>query len=613
MNYYTLAFFDNSPILTYCSRQKLEEGEVVLCDVRGRQREGVILQSVQKPSFECKEVQRSGKAFLPHQNHLARFISEYYCASIGQSYGIFHPFIEGEIEGGRREFVAKNALSPIQKEAFDSLKQRSFSLLFGETGSGKSEVYIHLLIEVLKEGKQALFLMPEIALTPQMQKRLEVVFGEAMGVWHSKMSAKKKREVLEGLCRGKISLIIGTRSALFLPYKNLGAIVVDEEHDDSYKSQSNPKYNAKDLTIYLGKKFDLQVLLGSATPSVNSYYLAKREKAIFSLPKHFDSSNEVIFLKQKTELSESIFEAIAKSLENQKQVMIFLPTRANFKTLLCGSCGGSVQCPYCSVGMSLHLKESKMSCHYCGYSQSIPLMCPSCQSEELISQRIGTAQVAQELRVRFPQAGVELFDRDHITTQKKLETTLKEFAKGEIDILVGTQMLSKGHDYHNVNLVVILGLDYVLSGGDYRARERAQSLFFQIKGRGGRRERGVVLMQTLNPCFFSYKHYEEFLEEELKYRKDLYPPFFKLALLIFSHRNESEAKRAMSRAMVELNSFGLELEVVGGGSALIAKIKTQYRYMIMLRAKKISPILKAYHLLRAKEDFEIDIDPLNIV
>lgn len=600
-------------MLTYCSSQELKEGEVVLCNVRGREREGVILQRVDKPSFECKEVQKSGKTFLAYQNHLAHFISQYYCASIGQSYGIFHPFIQTEEEEGKREFIAKNELSPIQKKAFDWVRERNFSLLFGETGSGKSEVYIHLLIEVLKEGKQAIFLMPEIALTPQMQKRLEVVFGKVMGVWHSKMSVKKRKEVLEGLCCGKISLIIGTRSALFLPYRNLGVIIVDEEHDDSYKSQSNPKYNAKDLAIYLGKKLEIPILLGSATPSVNSYYLAKREEAIFYLPKHFDSSNEVIFLRQKTELNGSIFEAIAKSLENQKQVMIFLPTRANFKTLLCGDCGSSVQCPYCSVGMSLHLKEGKMSCHYCGYSQSIPLVCPSCQSGGLISQRIGTAQVSQELKVVFPQARIELFDRDHITTQKKLENALKDFAKGEIDILVGTQMLSKGHDYHNVNLVVILGLDYVLGSGDYRARERAQSLFFQIKGRGGRKEGGLVLMQTLNPSFFSYKKYQDFLEEELTYRQGLYPPFFKLALLTFSHRNENEAQRAMSRAMGEISSYGLDLEIVGGGSALIAKIKTQYRYMILLRASKISPILKAYHLLRNKEVFEIDIDPLNIV
>lgn len=613
MKYYTISFFDNSPILTYSSQTQLCEGDVVLCDVKGKQREGVVLQSVDKPSFECKEVQKSDRSFLPHQIHLAHFISQYYCASIGWAYGLFHPFKDTKQEEGKREFVPKYELSAIQKRAKEWIEQRSFSLLFGETGSGKSEVYIHLLIDALKEGKQAIFLMPEIALTPQMQKRLEVVFGEAMGVWHSKMSVKKRKEVLEGLCCGKISLIIGTRSALFLPYKNLGMIVVDEEHDDSYKSQNTPKYNARDLTIYMAKKMGLKVVLGSATPSVGSYYIAKREEGIFFLPKHFDSSNEVVFLRQKTELSENIFSSISQSLQRKKQVMIFLPTRANFKTLLCGSCGGSVQCPYCSVGMSLHLKENKMSCHYCGYSQGIPLVCPSCGSGGLISQRIGTAQVAQELKAVFPQARIELFDRDHITTQKKLENTLKDFAKGEIDVLVGTQMLSKGHDYHNVDLVVILGLDYVLSGGDYRARERAQSLFFQIKGRGGRKDRGVVLMQTLNPSFFSYARYEDFLEEELEYRKGLYPPFFKLALLTFSHRNENEAKNAMSRAIGILSGARLELEVVGGGSALIAKIKTQYRYMILLRAKKISPLLKAFYLLREREKFEIDIDPLNIV
>lgn len=614
MNYYLVCFFDNSPLLTYSSTSELKEGEVVLCEIKNSQREGVVVQSVPEPSFECKELQSKEEFFLPHQIQLARFISEYYCSSLGQAYALFHPSRLVESEERRVDFTPKHQLSPIQESALKWIKDRPLSLLFGETGSGKSEVYIHLFTQILKEGKQALFLMPEIALTPQMQKRLEVVFGEVMGVWHSKMTPKKRAMVLEGLHSGKISLVIGTRSALFLPYKDLGVIVVDEEHDDSYKSQNAPRYNARDLAIYLGKKFEIPILLGSATPSINSYALAKRENAIFFLPKHFDSDNELIFLRQKSEITTAILESIKQTLDKKKQVMIFLPTRANFKTLLCGSCGASVQCPFCSVGMSLHLKDNKMSCHYCGYSQAIPLLCPSCNANELYSQRIGTAQVAEELQGFFESARIEVFDRDHITTQKKLEKVLKDFAKGEIDILVGTQMLSKGHDYHNVELVVILGLDYVLSNEDFRARERAQSLFFQIKGRGGRKENGKILMQTLNPLFFSYKRYEDFLEEEMKYREGVYPPFVKLALLTFSHSNESVAKERMQRALNALKSFDLDLEVIGGGSALIAKIKTQYRYMILLRAKKISPLLKAFHLLKAREEkFEIDIDPLNIV
>lgn len=611
--YYQVALLDsNSPLLTYCCDTEVKNGQIIECFVKNKKHLGIVAKEVQEPDFKCRELTVCESCFSDMQFKVANFIAQYYCSSLGKSFALFQPSCNQAPLGAIPKLKAKNELSKIQKEVFEKIQSKDFSLLFGETGSGKSEVYIHLFLEKIAQGKQCLFLMPEIALTPQMQKRLEVIFGNHMGVWHSKMGAKRKK-VLEGLNNGEIWLIIGTRSALFLPFSNLGLIVVDEEHDDSYKSQMSPRYNARDLAMYMGKTFGIPILLGSATPSLTSYFLAKKENAVFELSKHFEGKNILIPLDEPSELSESILAHIKTTLQNQKQVLVFLPTRANFKSLICMECGSSVECPFCSVAMSLHLRENQMQCHYCGYTQTLTHSCPKCSSLSLVSRRIGTAQVADELRGFFPQYQIQIFDRDHIKTQKELEKTLNAFQKGEIDILIGTQMLSKGHDYHNVALVVIMGLDYVLRSGDYRSRERAQSLFFQIQGRGGRKDNGLVILQSLNLDFFSYKHYKDFLEDEMPFRVGLYPPFMRLATLTFSHKDEKKAQESMQRALQRAlqNPFGVS--VVGGGSALIAKIKTQYRYMILLRSQKASALLKCVRDLAGYEKCEIDIDPLNIV
>lgn len=612
-NYYQVALLDsNSPILTYSSHSPLKIGEIAECTLVGKKHKAVVIEEVKKPEFECKPLRAIGESFSENQIKLACFIAQYYCTSLGKSFALFVPKSLSAFLDTPPDLKPSIPLSAIQSKVFFQIKSQSFSLLFGQTGSGKSEVYIHLFLEKISQGKQCLFLMPEIALTPQMQKRLEVVFGSYMGVWHSKMGAKKKK-VLEGLQKGEIWLIIGTRSALFLPFSNLGLIVVDEEHDDSYKSQHSVKYNARDLAIYMGKSLAIPILLGSATPSPTSYFLAKKQNAIYTLPKHFDSKNALILLDEPSELSESIFSHIHTTLKKGKQVIVFLPTRANFKSVICESCGYGIECPFCSVAMSLHLKEKRMQCHYCGYAQEIVQICPKCGGTSLFSKRIGTAQVADELRRRFLEYKIEIFDRDHIKTQKELEKTLGKFQKGEIDILVGTQMLSKGHDYHNVALVVIMGLDYVLRSGDYRARERAQSLFFQIKGRGGRKDDGNVILQSLNLDFFSYEKYEDFLEDELKFREELYPPFVRLATLTFSHKDERRAEMNMQKVMQKALNNPYGVSVIGGGSAGVAKIKTQYRYMILLKCKSASALLKCVRELSSYEKCEIDIDPLNIV
>lgn len=613
MKYYLIAPLTHSPLLTYSSDIPLQKGEWVEIEIKNSTKKGVVWEEVSPPDFPCKPAKSLHLFLLPFQIELANFIAQYYCASLGKTLLLFTPYSQTPSKLPKLKFSSPIELSNHQQEALNFILPRPFSLLFGQTGSGKSEVYIHLIIQTLQEEGNALLLMPEISLTPQMQKRLERVFGKCVGMWHSKMSSKKKAEILRRIEQGEIRLILGARSALFLPLNHLKIIIIDEEHDDAYKAQSSPRYNARDLAIYLGKKQGIKVLLGSATPSLTSYSLASKQQIIFKLKKFYPSNNEISFLKQKAELTPSLLETIKSTLQNKKQIIVFLPIRANFKYLFCPSCGTNIQCPFCSISMSLHLDKKMMLCHYCGFSQAIPKNCPTCNEEHFSSQRIGTAQIAKELQEHFPQPyQIAIFDRDHITTHSKLEKTLHDFEAHKIDILVGTQMLSKGHDYHNIGLAVIMGLDEILHFGDFRARERTLSLFFQIKGRVGRKEKGKVILQTFNPDFFDVEDYEDFLKEELEFRKNLYPPFSKLATLTFSHKNAQKAQSLMQKALDEIRDSS-SVQIVGSGKAMIEKINSKYRYIILLR----SSLSNMTHLLKAIQGLnvpcEIDVDPINIV
>lgn len=613
MKYYLIAPLTHSPLLTYSSQSPLQKGEFVEIEIKKAIKKGVVWEEVPSPDFSCKPAKSLHLFLLPHQIGLAHFIAQYYCTSLGKAFLLFTPYSQIPSQLPKLKFSSPLKLSTHQQEALDFLLPRSFSLLFGQTGSGKSEVYIHLIIQAIQEGGNALLLMPEISLTPQMQQRLEKVFGKCVGIWHSKMSPKKKIEMLQKIQQGEIRLILGARSALFLPINHLRIILIDEEHDEAYKAQNTPRYNARDLAIYLGKKQAIQVILGSATPSLTSYFLASSQNAIFKLKKFYPSNNEIIFLKQKAELTPTLLESMRATLQEKKQIIVFLPIRANFKYLLCPSCGENIKCPFCSISMSLHLSKNSMLCHYCGFSQKIPKNCPNCNGEHFSSQRIGTAQIAKELQEHFPPPyQIAIFDRDHITTQNKLEKTLCDFEAHRIDILVGTQMLSKGHDYHNIGLAIIMGLDEILHFGDFRARERALSLFFQIKGRVGRKDAGKVILQTFNPDFFNIEEYEDFLKEELSFREHLYPPFFKLATLTFLHSNAQKAQSLMQDALKQIQDSP-HIQVVGNGKAFIEKINSKYRYIILLR----SSLPNITHLLKAIQSLsipcEIDIDPINIV
>ena len=609
MNYYLVVIL-GSPLepLTYKSEKELSIGTKVKVPLRGKTKEGVIVAAAPKPDFPTEELTPTAYFFSKEQMQLGEFIASYYICSLGDALGVMTPFSTLEETRSPAALRTSISLTSKQQKVFLFLKEHPVSLLFGDTGSGKTEIYMKLFEDVINSGKRAIFLMPEISLTPQMAKRLEEHFGEAVVMWHSRLTKKQKEKALQKIYSGEASIIAGPRSALFLPVKDLGLIVVDEEHDESYKSSQRLRYNARDLAVYMGKLYNVPVVLGSATPTLSSY---EKYPHIRLKGRHFESHRTFLYEHSVERLTPLIFQKLHERLEKKEQSIVFVPTRANFKYLQCADCGEGFECAFCNVGMSLHRNINALKCHYCGFTQPIPKVCPKCGSEHLVSSRLGTAEVVGELREEFPKAVIEQFDRDTITTQNKLKKVLERFNKNEIDILVGTQMLSKGHDYHDVTLAVVLGMDNMLGLPDYRARERALSSLIQIAGRSGRKRDAEVIVQSFNEEFFDAfaEDYDAFLEEEKFYREGLYPPYRRLARILFAHKNAQKAKEQMQKMLENLQRFSSTVEIVGRGECGIAKVAGKYRYEILLRAQKATDLIKAIKASLV-ELAEVDMDPL---
>lgn len=609
MNYYNICII-NSPLspLTYKSHKELQKGCVVKVHLRGKEQNAVVQETVKKPDFECLEIiEPTSYMYKKEQIKSAEFISSYYFCSFGEAVGIMIPYYLENIEAFAKPTCSNSVkLSTKQQDALSFLTKHKVSLLFGDTGSGKTEIYMSYFEQIIAAGKRAIFLMPEISLTPQMSKRLREHFCGHVVMWHSKLTPKQKKEALQKIYDGSAYIVAGPRSALFLPIEKLGLIVVDEEHDESYKSSSRPRYNARDMAIYIGALYGANVVLGSATPALSSYVKFPHVRLKGG---HFDSSKEFVYEKSKESISPLMLSKIGESLKSKKQSIVFLPTRANFKYLVCGGCGYTYKCAFCSVGMSVHQKSRALKCHYCNFTQAIPKECPECGCDELSSSRLGTAEAVKELQERFQGINVEQFDRDAITTASKLKSVLSKFNAKEIDVLVGTQMISKGHDYHDVSLVAVLGLDNILGMSDYRAREKALSMLVQVAGRGGRKESATILVQSFNEEFFKayIDRYEEFLEDEKYFRDGLYPPFKKLCRVLFSHKNDKRAFEATEEMLLCLRKCS-DIEIVGFGRCATERVADKYRYEILIRSDKSTHIIKAVSTCRVSLA-EIDMDP----
>lgn len=613
MHYYEIALL-KSPLepLTFQHKQEIKIGTLVEVKLRNRAKNssGVIINKVEKPSFKCVDITTIQEFYCDDMMlQTALFVSKYYVCSLGEALSVYTPFYTVEKIEKTQKIQCDIQLSTEQQKAYDFTQENSTSLLFANTGSGKTEIYIKAIENILSQNKQALLLLPEISLSPQMEQRLKKVFQESIAIWHSKIQKKTKQTIIENLLNGKVKIIAGARSALFLPYDNLGLIIVDEEHDDSYKSTQKPRVNIKDLSIYMGKKFSIQVILGSATPSLGSFYKVPyiRVKKTF-----FDSEKQISFINANLELTQTIIDKISQTLEKKNQVIVFLPTRANFKYQICKDCGKSIECPFCSVSLSLHKNNNALQCHYCNYTQAIDKFCPHCKTGTIESFRLGTAQVVEELQEIFKNKTIQKFDRDSIKTNKELKKVIKDFNDNTIDILVGTQMLSKGHDYHNVKLAVVLGIDSVLNMTSYKVREKALSLLIQIAGRSGRKGFGEVLIQTKNEDFFNNylqaNDYEDFLKDELKQRVDLYPPYLKLARVVFSHTNHAIAKQELDK-YVQIFSNQKDVELIGFGESAVFKVANKYRYELLLRSQNPMKLVSLLHSIKTPYA-SVDMDSL---
>ena len=614
MNYYTLSII-GSPLgeYSYHSLKTIDVGTKVTVEFNNRVKDAVVMSSCEKPEFDTNEIVNvTDNVYSSKQMELAKFIATYYICSLGDAYSLMMAFTtvnstDSNEEDENISDESKIFLSDKQDSALEFLKQHEVSLLFGDTGSGKTEIYMKYFEEMLKEDKRSIFLMPEISLTPQMGVRLEEHFGELVVMWHSKLTPKQKRIALEKIHSGEAKIIAGPRSSLFLPINDLGVIVVDEEHDDSYKSSSRPRYNARDIAIYMGKLYGINVVLGSATPSLTSYVKFPHVRLKGG---HFSSTKKFVYEKSVETLSPLIMSSLETTLQAKEQSIVFLPTRANFKYLICQDCGHTYECAFCSVGLSIHQKSRAMKCHYCNFTQAIPQVCSECQSPNLTSARLGTAEAVKNISEELPNANVEQFDRDVITTSAKLKKALKRFNDKESDILVGTQMLSKGHDYHGVTLAVVMGMDNMLNMGDYRAREKALSSLIQVSGRSGRAKDALVLVQSFNEPFFSayINSYEDFLESEKEYREGLYPPYKKICRVLFSHKNGAKAQEEMRKMQDSIMAFS-DVEVVGSGKCGIERVANKYRFEILLRSDKATSLIRAIKATKVTLA-EIDMDPI---
>ncbi|MEA3523725.1 MAG: primosomal protein N' [Campylobacterota bacterium] len=621
MFYYSIALLA-SPLdfLTYQSSQDIPSLSLVNVSLRSTIKTGLVLAKVKQPQYETLEIDGlTSLYFSPQQYSLATFISNYYFSSLGEALNLFtsfnkkisHTVKNEEVLLGCKENINKPktniSLSEIQNKALQFSKKHPITLLFGDTGSGKTEIYMKYFQELTCKGKRALFLLPEISLTPQMQIRFEKHFGDAFVLWHSKMTKKQKSETLEKILSGEAMIIAGPRSALFLPIENLGIIVVDEEHDDSYKSSSKPRYHARDVAIYMAHKLSIPIVLGSATPSLSSYV----KFPYFRLRGGYHSSKkEFIFEPSREEISPLIEESLKHNHSKKRQAIMFIPTRANFKYMICDSCGYTLECPFCSVGMSLHVRSNALKCHYCSYMEPIPKVCPKCSSAMLENSRLGTAEAMRYFKEHQSQLKTLQFDRDTITTQNKLKKALQSFNNGEIDLLIGTQMLSKGHDYHDVTLAIVMGLDNMLQLPDYRSREKTLALLIQIAGRAGRRHNAKVIVQSFFEQFFRpyIEDFDAFLEDEKKVRHDLYPPYKKLARILFAHKSKEKASEAMHEMADKIRHYN-EVEIVGSGASAIERIANKYRFQILLRSDKSTSLLRVVKATKNKLA-QIDMDPV---
>src|ERR1041385_3963340 len=541
-------------------------------------------------------------------------------------------------------------LNPEQENAFGAIRARfelgefGVQLLHGVTGSGKTEVYMRAIQDTLARGKTAIILVPEIALTLWIGRQCRAWFGarfEGVAVLHSALSDLERAREWWRVRNGEARVIVGTRSAIFAPVEKLGLIIVDEEQESSYKQEETPRYHGRDVAIVRAKLENALALLGSATPSLESFYHARGGKyELLTLSQRvaerllpsveiLDQREEFRQTHQTSPISTRLRSALQECLSLQTQALILINRRGYSWSVICRSCGATVQCPNCSISMTHHKNRNRLECHYCGFTQAIPKNCPKCDSKYVYFFGEGSEQLEERLRKEFLNARIARLDRDTARTKRQYQEMLGALADGALDILVGTQSLAKGHDFHRVTLVGVISADSSLTMPDFRAAERTFQLMTQVAGRAGRGELpGRVLIQTFYPEHYAIEDavkqdYAAFFERELHYRQVMaYPPFTSLANIIVRNRSLEKAiqwSKQLSQFFVKRTAD--EIRVLGPASAPLARLKSEYRFQFLLKSRKKAALAKllsgALSYADSKQIPEtsllIDMDPLHLL
>ncbi|MGG9972797.1 replication restart helicase PriA [Ferruginibacter sp. SUN002] len=524
-------------------------------------------------------------------------------------------------------------LSPAQetalKEVQESFTQKNICLLHGVTSSGKTQLYIKLIEQFYNEGKQVLYLLPEIALTAQMIRRLQIHFGGNIAIYHSKFNNNERVELWNKIKSGETRIVLGARSALFLPFKELGLIVVDEEHDASFKQQDPaPRYNARDTAIYYASLFNAKVLLGSATPSIETYYNTQKEKyGLVELNERFGGvklplieivDTRTVVQKGKVMISPQLKEAVEKTVADGKQVILFQNRRGYAPYLICGTCGYLPQCKNCDVTLTLHKFSNKLHCHYCGTTYPKIIECPACGTVNWNERNFGTEKIEELIEEEFPKLRVARMDVDSVRGKTAHDDLIRQFEQQRIDVLVGTQMVVKGLDFEKVGLVGILDADGLLSFADFRVNERAYQLMEQVSGRAGRKDvQGKVLIQASqikHPVlqFVQLHDYKKMYEFELANRKEFfYPPFSRIIQIILKHKLKDVVDEAADKLGIALQKDLGDL-VVGPAAPVVSRIRNQYLMEILIKLpldmKRIQQYKKVlqnhFNLLQSEKHFK---------
>ncbi len=622
-------------------KNDLKVGMRVEAPFRKTKKVGLVIHiSSFKPKFKTLPILRilDEIPLIPHYYmSISEWISNYYGCSINEAIHLF-------VTPGKRPIPLKYKIKQIppfyplntkQNEIYKDIKkslQKFYpALIFGVTGSGKTEVYRHLVKDVVDRGKQAVILVPEISLTPQTIERFASIFGiEKISIINSRITPSNKLHNYYDIKNKKTPIILGPRSALFTPTDHLGIIIIDEEQESSYKSSESPRYNAKQVALKIAQHLNIPIILGSATPSLETFYAAKNNKiGYFELKKRFSDiimpKIKMIDLKnEKGDFSKELVESIFRYKKEGKQSILFINRRGFSPVIICQKCGYKFLCPNCSVSLTYHNKDAVVTCHYCDYTIAKPKKCTQCDGFDLAFLGLGTEKLENEIQNIFHNFSILRMDRD--TTSKKGShfSILEQFKEGKADILVGTQMVAKGLDFDKVKLVGVVNADITLSLPDFRSSENTFSLLTQVAGRAGRKSPGEVIVQTNSPDVYVLKmvkkqDYEGFFEKEIQLRKQfLYPPFSRIIRLVFRGEDLNKVIEISKKTATILDNK--KLKFFGPLPCPLEKINKNFRYHLFLKSKQVLPIVKIIkkeilaEFNKIKNFYiELDVDPLSML